>query len=113
MKRFWFRSDRPRSLLFASSILEIVNWYDNGVIPSFHTMQKVMISLEEDILRFVDRNANGNRSAYINALLNEYRKLKLHEEIVRALQEDVSDPNYRAEIEAWDSVIGDGIDAEG
>ncbi|MBD1941031.1 CopG family transcriptional regulator, partial [Coleofasciculus sp. FACHB-712] len=29
-------------------------------------MQKVTISLEDDILRFVDRQAKGNRSAYIN-----------------------------------------------
>ncbi len=75
-------------------------------------MQKVTISLEESILKFVDQYANGNRSAYINALLDEYRKKKLHEEIAQALQQDVNDPDYLAELEAWDQVAGDGIDAE-
>ena len=29
-------------------------------------MQKVTLTLEEEILKFVDRRAKGNRSAYIN-----------------------------------------------
>lgn len=37
-------------------------------------MPKVTISLEEDILQFVDQYAQGNRSAYINTLLAEHRR---------------------------------------
>ena len=76
-------------------------------------MQKVTITLEEDILRFVDEQAKGNRSGYINALLTKHRRRVLEAEIIAALKEDAEDPSYQSEIAAWDSVVGDGIDAEG
>ena len=52
---------------------------------------KVTITLEEDILRFIDQQAKGNRSAYINTLLTEQRRKILEAEIIVALQEDVKD----------------------
>ncbi|MEI6445431.1 MAG: CopG family transcriptional regulator [Nostocales cyanobacterium ELA583] len=54
-------------------------------------MMKVTITLEEDILRFIDQQAKGNRSAYINTLLTEQRRKILEAEIIVALQEDVKD----------------------
>lgn len=74
-------------------------------------MKKITISLEEDILHFVDKQAQGNRSGYINALLVERRRSFLEAELIAALQRDAEDPDYQAEIEAWDSVVGDGVDA--
>lgn len=74
-------------------------------------MQKVTITLEDDILQFVDSQAKGNRSAYINALLAEYRRCSLESQMISALQEDAQDSEYQAEVAAWDSVVGDGIDA--
>ncbi|HLO86334.1 MAG TPA: CopG family transcriptional regulator [Nostocaceae cyanobacterium] len=74
-------------------------------------MVKVTITLEEDILRFVDRYAKGNRSAYINALLAQHRRQILEAEMIAALKRDAEDPEYQAEIAAWDSVVGDGINA--
>ncbi len=73
-------------------------------------MQKVTLTLEEEILKFVDRRAKGNRSAYINALLAEHRRMLLKEEIIAALIEDTADENYLSEIAAWDNTTGDGID---
>ncbi|MEH2144179.1 type II toxin-antitoxin system MazE family antitoxin [Nostoc sp.] len=74
-------------------------------------MLKVTITLEEDILRFVDQYAQGNRSGYINTLLAEHRRRILAAEIITALKQDAEDPEYQAEIAAWDSVVGDGINA--
>ncbi|MEH2294799.1 type II toxin-antitoxin system MazE family antitoxin [Nostoc sp.] len=74
-------------------------------------MLKVTITLEEDILRFVDQYAEGNRSAYINTLLGEHRRRILAAEMIAALKQDAEDPEYQAEIAAWDSVVGDGINA--
>jgi hypothetical protein len=54
-------------------------------------MMKVTITLEEDIIRFIDQQAKGNRSAYINTLLTEQRRKILEAEIIVALQEDVKD----------------------
>ncbi len=74
-------------------------------------MLKVIITLEEDILRFVDQYAEGNRSAYINTLLAEHRRGILAAEMIAALKQDTEDPEYQTEIAAWDSVVGDGINA--
>ncbi|HCQ20561.1 CopG family transcriptional regulator [Aphanizomenon flos-aquae NRERC-008] len=76
-------------------------------------MMKVTITLEEDILRFIDQQAKGNRSGYINALLAEQRRKILEAEIIAALQEDAKDLEYQNEISDWDNVAGDGINARG
>ncbi|MDJ0500383.1 MAG: CopG family transcriptional regulator [Nostocales cyanobacterium LE14-WE4] len=76
-------------------------------------MMKVTITLEEDILRFIDQQAKGNRSGYINALLAEQRRKILEAEIIAALQKDAKDLEYQNEISAWDNVAGDGINARG
>ena len=74
-------------------------------------MLQITITLEEDILRFVDQYAQGNRSGYINTLLAEHRRRILAAEMVAALKQDAEDPEYQAEIAAWDSVVGDGMNA--
>jgi Arc/MetJ-type ribon-helix-helix transcriptional regulator len=73
-------------------------------------MKKVTITLESEILNFIDQQAKGNRSSYINKLLKEQYKNYLEKEMIRALQEDVKNPEYRQEIADWDSVIQDGIE---
>ncbi|PSF38752.1 CopG family transcriptional regulator [Aphanothece hegewaldii CCALA 016] len=74
--------------------------------------QKIAVTLDEDLISFLDKMAKGNRSDYINNLLTQQRKLILESEIIAALQEDLEDPNYQQEIKEWDIVVGDGIDAE-
>ncbi|MBN3895938.1 MAG: CopG family transcriptional regulator [Nostoc sp. NOS(2021)] len=74
-------------------------------------MLKVTITLEEDILQFVDQYAHGNRSAYINTLLAEHRRQILAIEMIAALKQDAEDPEYQTEIATWDSVAGDDINA--
>lgn len=76
-------------------------------------MMKVTITLEEDILKFIDQQAKGNRSAYINAILAEQRRKILEAEIIAALQEDAKDLDYQNEISAWDNLVGDGMNARG
>lgn len=75
-------------------------------------MQKVTITLEDHILQFVDRQAQGNRSAYINALLAKHRSRVLEAQMIVALKMDTQDRSYHAEIAAWDNVVGDGIFAQ-
>ncbi len=77
------------------------------VIP----MVKITISLEEEILQFLDQLAQGNRSAYINSLLAQQRRQAIKAEMIAALLKDAEDQEYLAEIELWDRVAGDGIDA--
>lgn len=74
-------------------------------------MLKVTITLEDDLLQFIDQQAKGNRSGYINALLVEHRRRILEAEMIAALKQDAEDSEYQAEIIAWDNVVGDGINA--
>jgi len=73
-------------------------------------MVEITISLEADILQFLDRQATGNRSSYINSLLSQQRHQILEAEIIAALLKDTEDKEYLEEIAAWDCVVGDGID---
>jgi Arc/MetJ-type ribon-helix-helix transcriptional regulator len=72
--------------------------------------QKVTLTLDQELIEFLDLQAS-NRSEYLNALLRERRSKVLTEQIVAALQADLEDPEYQAEIQSWDAVVGDGLDA--
>jgi hypothetical protein len=75
--------------------------------------QKIAVTLDEELVAFLDAQANGNRSDYLNTLLAQQRKQCREAELIAALKHDAEDPDYQAEVAAWDSVVGDGIDAEG
>ncbi|AFY78782.1 hypothetical protein Ple7327_3582 [Pleurocapsa sp. PCC 7327] len=75
--------------------------------------RKIAVTLDEDLVAFLDTVAKGNRSDYLNNLLATHRKQVLESQLIAALATDVEDPNYQQEILAWDNVAGDGIDAEG
>ncbi len=81
------------------------------VISQCTIMQKVTITIEDDILRLIDDQADGNRNNYINKLLKAHYQQILETEMITALQEDANNREYQAEIAIWDSVVGDGIDA--
>lgn len=76
--------------------------------------QKIAITLDEQLLAFLDLQADGNRSEYLNQLLAQERKRTIETQLIAALQADYADPNYLAEIQLWDAVVADGLDdAEG
>jgi hypothetical protein len=72
--------------------------------------QKIIITIDQELLSFIDRQAQGNRSEYLNSLLIEERRKSLKAQLIAVLQEDEQDPQYLAEIIEWDGVAGDGID---
>ena len=71
---------------------------------------KVSITLDEEILEFVDRSSQ-NRSQFINEILSREKKRQFLRELENAYTELANDPEYQAEIELWDFTVGDGIDA--
>lgn len=75
--------------------------------------QKIALTLDQDIVEFLDNQAQGNRSDFLNNLLRQYRSAKLEAQMIAALQEDISDPEYIEEIQAWDKLAGEGLNAEG
>lgn len=75
--------------------------------------EKVTITLDTELIAFVDDRAQGNRSDYFNSLILNHRQAVLKQQIIQGLQEDMEDADYQAEIDAWDGTVGDGLDAEG
>jgi metal-responsive CopG/Arc/MetJ family transcriptional regulator len=72
---------------------------------------KVSITLDQEILEFVDRSSQ-NRSQFINEILAKENRRRLLEEIENSYTELANNSEYQAEIELWDVALGDGIDAE-
>jgi Arc/MetJ-type ribon-helix-helix transcriptional regulator len=72
--------------------------------------QKIAVTINRELVSFIDRQAQGNRSDYLNSLITQERRKILADEIIVALQEGVQDPEYQAEISEWDRLAGDGID---
>lgn len=75
--------------------------------------QKIAVTLDENLVAFLDQIARGNRSEYLNKLLAEHRQQVLKAQLIAALKEDSENPDYQQEIQQWDNVVGDGIDAVG
>jgi hypothetical protein len=73
--------------------------------------QKIAITIDQELLVFLDRQAQGNRSDYLNALLSQERQKSLIAAMITGLQEDLNNPEYQAEIAEWDQLAADGIDA--
>lgn len=73
---------------------------------------KVVITLDEEILEFVDRSSQ-NRSQFINEILSKAKKSQLLKELEEAYIELANDAEYQAEITLWDITVGDGLTAEG
>jgi metal-responsive CopG/Arc/MetJ family transcriptional regulator len=73
---------------------------------------KVSITLDREVLEFVDRSSQ-NRSQFINEILSKEQKRRFLAELAEAYTELTQDPDYQSEIELWDVTVGDGIDAEG
>ncbi len=76
--------------------------------------QKIAITLDEQLVKFIDSHSGGNRSEYLNQLLALERKRTIEAQSIKGLQEDYCNPDYLAEIQAWDAAIADGLEnAEG
>ena len=75
--------------------------------------QRIAVTLDEELVAFLDNESSGNRSEYLNEIVSQYRKNRIRTEMIEAIKQDVADPEYQEELAMWDSTIGDGIDAEG
>lgn len=71
--------------------------------------KKVSITLDDDVLSFVDQRA-GNRSSFINQLLLKERHRIFMQELEEAYLEDANDPVAKEERSLWEITVGDGLD---
>jgi predicted transcriptional regulator len=72
--------------------------------------KKVSITLDDEVLSFVDRLAS-NRSSFINDILRQEKKRILMQELADAYRKEANDPAFQSEIADWDVTAGDGLDA--
>jgi predicted transcriptional regulator len=72
--------------------------------------KKVSITLDDEVLNFVDRLAS-NRSSFINdVLLREKSRIFMHE-LAEAYKEQANDLELQEEISIWDVTADDGLNA--
>jgi cell division septum initiation protein DivIVA len=72
--------------------------------------KKVSITLDDEVLEFVDQLAS-NRSSFINNVLWQEKQRIFMQELAAAYQDQANDPEFQEEIAVWDVVVGDGLNA--
>jgi Arc/MetJ-type ribon-helix-helix transcriptional regulator len=70
--------------------------------------KKVSITLDHEVLDFVDR-LTGNRSSYINSVLREEKRRIFMKELEDAYKDQASDLDFQEEISVWNIAVGDGL----
>jgi metal-responsive CopG/Arc/MetJ family transcriptional regulator len=70
--------------------------------------KKVSITLDDEVLSFVDRLAS-NRSSFINDILWKEKRKIFMKELEDAYKEQVNDPVFQEEISIWDVTAEDGL----
>ncbi|WP_271252459.1 type II toxin-antitoxin system MazE family antitoxin [Pseudanabaena sp. Chao 1811] len=72
--------------------------------------KKVSITLDDEVLSFVDRLAS-NRSSFINDILLKEKERIFIKELEDAYKEQANDPIFQEEISVWDITVEDGLNA--
>lgn len=72
--------------------------------------KKVSITLDDEVLNFVDQLAS-NRSSFINDVLWKEKRRIFMKELEDAYKEQVNDPEFQEEISVWDVTADDGLNA--
>ena len=72
--------------------------------------KKIGITLDDEVLEFVDGLAS-NRSSFINNILLKEKKRVLMKELADAYKDQANDPDFQEEISVWDVTVGDGLNA--
>jgi predicted transcriptional regulator len=72
--------------------------------------KKVSITLDDEVLNFVDRLAS-NRSSFINDVLLKEKSRIFMKELEDAYKEQANDLALQEEISVWDVTADDGLNA--
>jgi predicted transcriptional regulator len=72
--------------------------------------KKVSITLDDEVLNFVDQIAD-NRSSFINGILLKEKQRIFMKELEDAYKEQANDLEFQEEISVWDVTVGDGLNA--
>ena len=72
--------------------------------------QKITITLDDEVLNFLDGRAS-NRSIFINRVLREEKRRIFMQELADAYKEQANDLDFQQEISVWDVTVGDRLNA--
>jgi predicted transcriptional regulator len=72
--------------------------------------KKVSITLDDEVLDFVDKLAS-NRSSFINKILWQEKRRIFMLELESAYKEQANDPEFQDELSLWAVTSGDGLNA--
>ncbi|USR90958.1 hypothetical protein NEA10_19385 [Phormidium yuhuli AB48] len=70
--------------------------------------KKVSITLDDEVLDFVDRLAR-NRSRFINDILLQEKERIFMKELEAAYIDQANDPEFQEEVSVWDITVDDGL----
>lgn len=73
--------------------------------------KKVSITLDDEVLSFVDKLAS-NRSSFINQILLKEKQRLFLKELDEAYLAQENDPVAQAEIALWSVTVSDGLSSE-
>lgn len=72
-------------------------------------MERTTITLHPHNMLYLDAMAAGNRSAFINQLIDKDRKKSIREAFAKANLEEAMDEEQRSELRVWDASLSDGL----
>jgi hypothetical protein len=72
--------------------------------------KKVSITLDDDILDFVDQ-LTSNRSSFINDILWQEKRRIFMKELEDAYKDQADNPEFQEEVSVWEITVGDGLNA--
>ena len=70
--------------------------------------ERITITLDKEVLAFLESKAKGDLSAYINSILKAEKQRIIAEQIFKANQEEAEE-SYQEELADWDITLSDGL----
>lgn len=72
--------------------------------------KKVSITLDDEVLEFIDQ-LSSNRSSFINNVIQKEKQQLFLKELENAYIQQANDPEFQEEMAVWDVTVGDGLNA--
>ncbi len=70
--------------------------------------KKISITLDDEILDFVDQRTN-NRSSFINKIIKHEKQESFMEALAEAYRDQSSDPDFLEEVSDLEITVSDGL----
>jgi len=93
-------------------LLEPVKFAQKQAVVIILNDNETTTGIENVLFTEKDRNKPQENEAGLHLQPTVAAQRKLEAEMIAALKQDAEDHVYQSEIMAWDSVVGDGIDAK-